>query len=321
MKRAALLTALAIFPIASVSADPISFDARPIESFDVSEQDAGNPPLRFIGGLQLLSDNDDFGGLSGIDMLDSDTALLIGDSGTFIRARLVRDQAGRLVDLADAEIGSLFPDGDGSKRQGDAEDIAFDPVDRTRGILVRERQANAMLAFEMTDGRPDKFEPKRVGAEDRLLRSNRGLESVAYPPPASPLAGEIVTIAERPPRGQSDIPAWIVGKGSFSIVRHDDFEVSSARFLPNGDLLLLERRQYFGWGMRLRRIAGSEIAIGARVDGDYLLDAGRLSGIDNMEGLAVHQDEAGRTILTLVSDDNHSILQRTIILQFALDED
>jgi hypothetical protein len=32
----------------------------------------------------------------------------------------------------------------------------------------------------------------------------------------------------------------------------------------------------------------------------------------------VSQDETGRTILTLVSDDNHSILQRTLILQFAL---
>ena len=45
------------------------------------------------------------------------------------------------------------------------------------------------------------------------------------------------------------------------------------------------------------------------------------SQIDNMEGLAVSQDEAGRTILTLVSDDNFSILQRTLILQFALHED
>jgi hypothetical protein len=43
--------------------------------------------------------------------------------------------------------------------------------------------------------------------------------------------------------------------------------------------------------------------------------------IDNMEGLAVHADEAGRTILTIVSDDNHSFLQRTLILQFALAED
>jgi hypothetical protein len=99
--------------------------------------------------------------------------------------------------------------------------------------------------------------------------------------------------------------------------------VSSARILPNGDLMLLERRYAPAWGiaMRLRRIAGDTIKVGARLDGDILLDAGMTSQIDNMEGLAVSQDEAGRTILTLVSDDNFSILQRTLILQFALHED
>jgi hypothetical protein len=34
-----------------------------------------------------------------------------------------------------------------------------------------------------------------------------------------------------------------------------------------------------------------------------------------MEGLAVHQDGA-KTILTLISDDNFSFLQRTVLLEF-----
>ena len=111
--------------------------------------------------------------------------------------------------------------------------------------------------------------------------------------------------------------------GKFQIVRHDDFDVSSARFLPNGDLLLLERRfrPPFGIALRLRRIPGPTIAVGATLDGPYLLDAGMTSPIDNMEGLAVSVDSAGRTILTLVSDGNFNVLQRTLILQFALAED
>jgi hypothetical protein len=36
-----------------------------------------------------------------------------------------------------------------------------------------------------------------------------------------------------------------------------------------------------------------------------------------MEGLAVHR-EGGETILTLISDDNFSRLQRTLLLEFAL---
>jgi hypothetical protein len=162
-----------------------------------------------------------------------------------------------------------------------------------------------------------------VGADNRILRSNKGLESVAYAPAASPAAGKIIAIAERAPRGAENIPGWIAGVGAFEIVPHDDFDVSSARFLPDGDLVLLERRYTPGWGiaMRLRRVDGAALEVGARLDGKYLIDAGMTSQIDNMEGLAVHRDGAGRTILTLVSDDNHSILQRTLILQFALSED
>ena len=43
--------------------------------------------------------------------------------------------------------------------------------------------------------------------------------------------------------------------------------------------------------------------------------------IDNMEGLSVHRTAAGELVLTLVSDDNFSPLQRTILLQFKLIEE
>jgi len=39
-----------------------------------------------------------------------------------------------------------------------------------------------------------------------------------------------------------------------------------------------------------------------------------------MEGLAVHQDASGSVVLTLISDDNFSRLQRTLLLQFTLTE-
>ena len=37
-----------------------------------------------------------------------------------------------------------------------------------------------------------------------------------------------------------------------------------------------------------------------------------------MEGLAVGTNEAGETIVALVSDDNENALQRTLLLYFAL---
>jgi hypothetical protein len=42
--------------------------------------------------------------------------------------------------------------------------------------------------------------------------------------------------------------------------------------------------------------------------------------IDNMEGLSAHRSPEGETVLTLVSDDNFSLIQRTLLLQFTLTE-
>jgi hypothetical protein len=43
--------------------------------------------------------------------------------------------------------------------------------------------------------------------------------------------------------------------------------------------------------------------------------------VDNMEALAVHRTGQGELVLTLLSDDNFSSLQRTLLLQFTLAED
>jgi hypothetical protein len=39
-----------------------------------------------------------------------------------------------------------------------------------------------------------------------------------------------------------------------------------------------------------------------------------------MEALGIHTNENGETILTLVSDNNRSILQRTLFLRFRLED-
>ncbi len=307
--------------LSSAAGEPLRLEVRPISQFNIAGAALPDRPLQFLGGLHISSDHDEFGGLSGIEVT-GDKVFAISDSGSLVQGRLVHE-AGRLVGFADAEIGPLFPDGETRKSVGDIEDVAFDPADPTRGVVVRERQANAMLTFRLGSDGPERFEPMRVGAEDRILRSNSGLESVAYAPPTSPVAGEVIAISERRRRGQTGIPGWVAGVGGFEITERDGFAISSARFLADGDLILLERRFSPAWGiaLRLRRIPGERVAAGATLDGDYILDAGMTSPIDNMEGLAVSQDQAGRTILTLVSDDNHSILQRTLILQFALVDD
>jgi hypothetical protein len=52
-----------------------------------------------------------------------------------------------------------------------------------------------------------------------------------------------------------------------------------------------------------------------------VIEASNAHEIDNMEALAAHRNAAGETILTILSDDNFSKLQRTLLLRFALIED
>jgi hypothetical protein len=72
--------------------------------------------------------------------------------------------------------------------------------------------------------------------------------------------------------------------------------------------------------MRIRRIAEAELKRGSLIEGETLLEAEDNWNIDNMEGIAAHRAASGETILTLISDDNFSLLQRTLLMQFALPE-
>ena len=70
--------------------------------------------------------------------------------------------------------------------------------------------------------------------------------------------------------------------------------------------------------MRLRRVALADIVPGAILEGTILITADMGYQIDNMEGLSVHRAANGDIVLTLVSDDNFSFIQRTLLLQFTL---
>jgi hypothetical protein len=106
----------------------------------------------------------------------------------------------------------------------------------------------------------------------------------------------------------------------FVVKRSDDFDVSDCTLFSPDELLLLERRASLARGIiiRIRRIPIADIKEGAVVDGRPIFEADLAYQIDNMEGIAVHRNSAGETIITLVSDDNFSIIQRNLLLQFSV---
>ena len=63
------------------------------------------------------------------------------------------------------------------------------------------------------------------------------------------------------------------------------------------------------------------IAKGAVADGPVLFEANMSYQIDNMEGLDVWTRSDGAQMVSLISDDNHSILQRNLYLEFVLHDE
>jgi len=144
-------------------------------------------------------------------------------------------------------------------------------------------------------------------------------------PKGLPLAGTLIALSERGLDRDGNLIAFLVGgpaPGQFSVRRTESFDISDATLLPSGELLVLERKFSLveGVGIRIRRIPLTSLAPDAVVDGPSIFEADIGNEIDNMEGIDAFVTPQGDTVLTLVSDDNFSLLQRTLLLQFTLVE-
>ncbi len=312
---------------------PIGLKVTPIPYFRISYPNQYRfGSLEYLDGLELWSRNRDFGGLSSLVTLDDGKRIVaVSDNGLWFDAFATIDPAGQMTGLHDARLAPMLTaTGEPmmSVRDADAESLALGGTPDDPRFLVSFERDHRIESFPVDlDNFRSAGTRLKIPAAIRRLRPNTGLEAIAVPDDACPLGGAtVVAIAERDRDRNADIPGWIIGgsrPGSFHVRRIGDFSITDSAFLPDGDLLILERRFNFadGVGMRLRRIPCRSLSAGGTIDGATLLEADLSYQIDNMEGLDVHTDRrTGKTILTLVSDDNRSILQRTLLLRFELRE-
>ncbi|PDT06116.1 hypothetical protein CO666_00360 [Rhizobium chutanense] len=300
--------------------------SRQISDFRIGSSQMQFGSLEFLGGLEMVSSKALFGSLSSIRFRqDQKHFVVVLDTGQWLTGSIERDVKGRLSGLSDVEI-TPMKNSAGRSFEGkgymDAEGLAFDG-DR---ILVSFEQEHRVDVYPD----PGFAQSRAIGTlpiliPRKMLSDNRGIETITVAPASSPLKGGVVIVSERGlDRDGNRLAAILSGplKGQFAVARDGSFDVTDGAFLPNGDLLLLERRFNMaeGIGMRLRRIKGADIRPGAVVDGELLLEGDFNSQIDNMEGLDTFQAADGTTHLILISDDNHSILQRNLMLEFRLSD-
>jgi hypothetical protein len=309
-------------------AAPVSIDvnARPIPSFDTRDRARTRfGALEYRSGLILTSRFRGFGGLSGWRLdAKGEQFISMSDKGTWFTGRIVY-QGREMTGLADVEVAPMLgADGRPITARGwfDTESIALDGS----LVYIGLERVNQILKFDFAKGGTrSRGEAIAVPPAMRKLPYNKGLESLVMVPKGLPLAGTLIAISERGLDSDGDIVGFLIGgptPGDFSVRRSNDFDISDAVLLPSGDLLILERKFSLltGIGIRIRRIALKSLVRGATVDGPSIFEADLGNEVDNMEGIDAHVTPEGDTVLTMISDDNFSIIQRTLLLQFTLME-
>ena len=318
---AAVVAAMLLFLWTTAHAEPIEVATRTIERFD-GEQATGR--LAFLGGLVLRGPRG-FGGFSGL-LVDGQDLLAVSDTGEWLRGELVFEGGlgeGRLVGLQKAQtyrrrdhLGREITD----KTQGDAEALAV----QGENVVVFVETLPELLAYPANGLDVDwSATPKRQALALQFRRAirPRATEALAALP-----SGSLLAIAERA-NGDDVASAAATSDGAvFAIARDGPWAITGADALPGGDLMIVERRfeGIFEVGMRIRRLGSEALAAaiadgGGTVDGPVLLEADLSAEIDNMEAIAA-EVVRGKIVLTLMSDDNHSLLQRTLLLRFVVSD-
>lgn len=278
--------------------------------------------LRYRGGLELSSPSGAFGGLSGMEVLENERLIAVSDNGDWFEARLELDEAGDLVGTRDwrtalmrDETGAPFP----SKSAGDSEDLAQMTDGR---FAVSFEQTQTIRIYDLNRDGP--FGPAVAGpvmAEAQRLPDNSGLEAIV-----ATSSGELIIGAEG--GGARTTPIWRVSLDAQEPVpprtRYplaSGYSLTSLDRLPDGGYVALERFFAPVIGPRARITRFHFNAEGAIVDVEELARLAPPMPVDNFEAISAIRGPDGATRLYIVSDENFSRRQRTLLLAFDIVED
>ena len=291
-------------------------------------QSARDLPLRFIetergsksaqqmnldgvtlaGAWQLKSSNDDFGGLSGLDVLGSGSLLSVSDDGKFVWIGVdpetgAPDGIGSIAYMRNTD-GNIFP----TKMSADAEDLSV----RDGVAFVSFEQRHRIEAYDL-ESCGSAAHAARVVKLDKVvagevLRNNRGPEGLALVEDTLQVGFEV----------QSS------GGSPFGAVRVDGTLADLKR--TRQPLLYMLTGLDYENGLRAQVFRAYDPARGARAivrvlkDGEQIAEA-RLKPplpVDNFEAVAIGEAPDGTPRIWLLSDDNFSSDQRTLLLALDL---
>ncbi len=271
-------------------------------------------PLRFVQGWELRSADPRFGGISGL-ALHGQGFLGVSDNGTAMwfdgRSASAGPRALRLLPL---------PVGPGTSTR---------KSDRDSEALVRGSDGRVWIAYENSNSiwryTPDlrAAQAHRAPPEMRRWTANSGAEAMVRLPDGRFLvfsegAGSVarssdVLLFDRDPtdaRARGSRMSYRLPRG---------FSVTDAALLGDGQVVTLHRSFSMtdGVAASVGVVDLSAFVQGAVLSPRILATLRPPMTVDNMEALVVERRGA-RTYLWIASDDNFTMLQRTLLMQFEL---
>ncbi|MDH3668652.1 MAG: esterase-like activity of phytase family protein [Paracoccaceae bacterium] len=258
------------------------------------------------GAWALSGDHTQFGGFSGLEVSE-ERLFAVTDFGWWFGAEMGLDDG---LILRNARVAPMRgPMGlPYSKAGGDAEDLVL-----SGDVLSVAFERDHRVMRLGTDGRLGAV--IRVRAFERL-RSNLGLEGLAAHP-----GGGLLALTEA---SGDYLPVFRLGPGdvrdqiSFHVPgRH---QITGADLGPDGQLYVVRRKYSLikGGSMQIVRYSIGDDGWPLAESAERLAFIGWYSGIDNMEGISVERGADGVLRLWLISDDNFSPLQRTLLVLFEI---
>ncbi|WP_238365677.1 esterase-like activity of phytase family protein [Mesobacterium pallidum] len=260
-------------------------------------------PASFLSRHTWSMEDDRFGGWSGLELSADGTRFTAISDRSYIITGTITRKGSKIIGVTAEGLRRLDP----GRKDLDSEGLAI-AGDGT--LYFSSENTRDVRRLDATGSTPlpqhDVF---------KRLPGNGGLEALAIGPD-----GTLYALPERGLTRGAYNPVFRFQNGAWGVphlmLRSDGFVPVGADVGPDGALYVLERAfSGLGFSSRVRRVHMT----GEAWSDEVLLQTptGRH---DNLEGLAVWRDDAGRIRLTMISDDNYRFFQRTEVVDYALTE-
>ena len=268
--------------------------------------------LEQVGFLNIDRNEKDYGGFSGLVISNEGTeALVVTDKSFFFVLELLRDENDILTGYSVIRKGRILSS-KGEHLNGRNTDSESIVIDKNNNYYISFESNHRIMMHAKVEGK-GVFVPKHPMF--RKLSVNKGIEALAID-----ADNRLIAIPEKPPSGISDIPIFRLQNDEWEIVKYvkinDNFLVTDAEILPEGLLLILERK--FSWTQgfktRFRLISLDKFDNKEPVT----VFTSTANQFDNLEGVTLWRDKNGEMRILTVSDDNFHPLQQSEIREFFL---